>query len=590
MALDGGFIYCLAQELARALYETRVDKIHQPSREELVLSLRGRGGSHKLYMSAKVQSARVHITQAAPDNPAAPPMFCMLLRKHLTGGKLVAVRQDGLERVLFFDFDCINELGDAVRLTLAAELTGRHSNLILIGENGKVIDAVRRVDFTMSETRPILPGAPYLPPPPLTDRLSPLEADGVQIADAAQKKGGLLQDALLAVTQGLSPLVCREIAHLALRGAQKRCDELNESDWERTVFFIGRVRETLLTGERRTPYLLYKPDGTPTAFCYMPVTQYGLSATGTEMPDFSALLEAFYCEKDQAERLRQRAHDTLKVLVNATARIERKLQRQQEELSHSEKRDVWRLYGDLLISQAYAVPPGADKADVINYYDEQGGTLTIPLDPSRSAAQNAQQYYKEYRKAQTAERVLSEQIKAGQEELLYLDSVLDSLSRARSMRELAEVRQELVQSGYIRESAGRRKPPASLGPMRFLSSDGTQILVGRNNIQNDQLTLKTAKGSDLWLHTKQIPGSHVIVRLDGEAPSEQTITEAAVLAAVHSKAADSAQVPVDYTFARYVHKPSGAKPGMVIYEHQQTLYVKPDAALAARLRQADAGS
>ncbi len=585
MALDGGLIYCLAAELRETLREARVDKIHQPSREELLISMRSKSGTFKLYMSARVQSPRVHIVREAPENPATPPMFCMLLRKKLTGGKLAAIRQDGLERVLYFDFDCINELGDAVRLTLSCEMTGRHSNVVLIAD-GKVVDAIKRVDFAMSEIRPIVPGVVYEPPAPFADRVSPLEHDAHTIVQAVKaSKGGELSKALLNVTQGLSPLVCREIASLTLRRASKTCEELTEDEWDRLRFYIDRVRGILLTGERRVPYLLRSSDGMPMEYSYMLITQFGLSAVGAERASLSELLEDFYGDKDKTERLRARAHDTLKLLVNASARIERKLQRQREELAASAQREQKRLYGDMLMSQTYAVPTGASSATLINYYDENGGTITVPLDPSLSAAQNAQRYYKEYRKAQTAERVLVEQIEAGERELRYLDSVLDALSRATTLAELAEVRTELAQSGYIRQTDKRRKPPASVGPLRFVSSDGFLIAVGRNNTQNDQLTLKTAKGRDIWFHVKDSPGSHTVVFTDGKEPPEQTLREAAVLAALHSKAADSSQVPVDYTAVKHVHKPTGAKPGMVIYEHQKTVYVTPDAMLATRLKE-----
>ena len=584
MAMDGALIYCLAAELREALFEARVDKIHQPSREELVLAMRSKRGTFKLYISARVQSPRVHLVTAVPENPSTPPMFCMLLRKRLTGGKLTAIRQDGLERVLYFDFDCVNELGDHVLLTLACEMTGRHSNIVLIGD-GKVIDAIKRVDFVMSEVRPILPNIEYLSPLPLKDRVSLLTHDAKTVADAVRSsRGGELSGALLNITQGLSPLVCREIASLTLRRAQKSCDELTEDEWERLAFYLDRVRAILLTGERRVPYMIRTTDGVPKEFSFMLITQYGLSAVGGERDSFSRLLEEFYSQKDHAERLRARAHDTLKVLVNATARIERKLARQREELAQSGEREQKRLYGDLLMAQSYAVPTGASSAELINYYDEQGGMVTVPLDPALSATQNAQRFYRDYRKAQTAERILAEQIEKGEEELRYLDSVLDALSRADSMAGLAEVRRELVQSGYIRQTESRRKPAALMGLMRFVSSDGFEIAVGRNNMQNDQLTLKTARGRDVWFHVKDIPGSHTVVFTAGEELPETTLREAAVLAATHSKAAQSSQVPVDFTLVRHVHKPSGAKPGMVIYDHQQTVYVTPDAALAARLR------
>ncbi|MBQ4617789.1 MAG: NFACT family protein [Clostridia bacterium] len=584
MALDGGFVYCLAEELRASLLGARVDKIHQPSREELVIAMRSKSGTYKLYMSARVQSPRVHLVSETPENPSVPPMFCMLLRKRLGGGKLVALRQDGLERVLYFDFDCVNELGDPVRLTLSCEMTGRHSNIVLI-EGDKIVDAIKRVDFAMSETRPILPNVEYAPPAPLADRLSLLDHDGAAITEAVRNgRGGELSGALLSVTQGLSPLVCREIASLTLRRQSLSCDELTDEQWERLRFYLDRVRAVLLTGERRVPYLLRSSDGTPREFSYMLITQFGLSAVGAERASFSELLEEFYREKDRAERLRAKSHDMLKLLVNASARVERKLLRQREELAASAKRDQKRLYADLLMAQTYAVPPGASEATLVNYYDENAASITVPLDPSLNAAANAQKYYKDYRKAQTAEKILQEQIAFGEQELRYLDSVLDALSRAATPTELAEVRRELVQSGYIRETDKRRKAPTLLGPMRFRSTDGAEIAVGRNNMQNDQLTLRTAKGRDLWFHVKDIPGSHTVLFTEGAEPSEQAILEAAILAATHSKAAASSQVPVDYTLVKHVHKPSGAKPGMVIYEHQKTLYVTPDEQLVARLK------
>ena len=584
MSMDGGLIYCLAAELRETLRDCRVDKIHQPSREELIVALRSKSGTFKLYMSARVQSPRVHIVRETPENPATPPMFCMLLRKKLTGGKLTAIRQDGLERVLYFDFDCINELGDPVCLTLACEMTGRHSNIVLIAD-GKIVDAIKRVDFAMSEVRPILSGLPYEPPVPFADRVSLLENDGKAVTKILRERGsGELSKALLNVSLGMSPLVCREIASLTLRRATKTCDELTDEEWERLGFYLERVRANLLTGEKRVPYLMRTPDGMPSAFSYMLLTQFGLSAVGAERDSFSELLEDFYADRDKTERLRAKSHDTLKLLVNATARIERKIGRQREELAASAQREQKRLFADMLMAQVHAVPVGASSVTLVNYYDENGGTITVPLDPALSATQNAQRYYKEYRKAQTAERVLAEQIEAGERELRYLDSVLDALSRAASIAEIAEVRRELAASGYIRDNdPKRRKPPASVGPMKFTSSDGFVIAVGRNNIQNDQLTLKTARGRDVWFHVKDIAGSHTVVFTEGQEPPEQTLREAAMLAALHSKAAQSAQVPVDYTLVKYVHKPSGAKPGMVIYEHQKTVYVTPDPTLPAKL-------
>ena len=586
MALDGAFLACLRQELWDALPDARVDKIHQPSREELVLLLRYRGGAQRLYLSARAHSPRVHFTENVPENPASPPMFCMLLRKRLSGGRLVAIRQNGWERALYFDFDCVNELGDIVRLTLAVEIMGRHSNIILIDENGLVVDAIKRVDLEMSSVRPVLPGLRYELPPCPAGVYDLSTCDMAEVVAAVQKGPSQpLPKALLAVVHGFSPLLCREVAHQALRGQDKRSDELTEDEAERLTFYLKRVRETVETGARRTPYALRDLKGTPLEFSFLPITQYGLSAVGREEASFSALLDGFYEQKDALERQRQRAQDILRVLTNAGDRTARKLELQRQELARSGKREEQRSWADLINANLHLIQKGAASAELINYYDPECATVTVKLDPALSAAQNAQRYYKAYRKAQTAERVLAEQIAAGEEELQYLDSVFDALSRAVTFRELGELREELAAGGYLKLPRTRQKAPAAEGPLKFRSDDGFLILVGRNNLQNDRLTLKTARGSDWWFHVKAAAGSHVIVVCEGQTPPDSTLSQAAILAATHSKAAGSAQVPVDYTQARNVKKPAGAKPGRVIYVDYQTAYVTPDKALAERLKE-----
>ena len=569
MALDGAFLSCLREELTAGLPDARVDKIHQPSREELVIALRSRNGNKKLYLSARANSPRVHFTDIPLENPASPPMFCMLLRKRITGGRLAAIRQPGLERALYFDLDCVDELGDIVRLTLAVEIMGRHSNIILI-ENGRVVDAIKRVDMEMSSVRPVLPGLPYSPPPAAAGRL---DLSAVEPADflAAMEQGPdyPLSKALLNTAHGLSPLICREVSHLAARGRDPLVSDWTKEERERLLFYLGRVKAAVETGENRKPYLLLRADGSPLDFSFMAVTQYGLEALGREMDSFSSLLDAFYAQRDAGERMKQRAHDILRILTNLSDRTARKLDRQREELARSGDRETLRIYGDLINANLYAIPRGAASAELIDYFDPACGLKTVPLDPALTAAQNAQKYYKDYRKAQKAEQILQQQIAQGEEELQYFDTVFDALSRASTWRELGELREELAAGGYL----------------RFLSDDGFSILVGRNNVQNDRLTLRTARGGDVWFHTKNIPGSHVLVVTEGQTPPPRTLEQAAVLAALHSKAAGSAQVPVDYTEARHVRKPAGAKPGMVIYDSNHTAYVRPDAALAARLRQ-----
>ncbi len=585
MALDGAFLSCLRQELLASLPEARIDKIHQPGKEELLIALRYRGGAQKLYLSAGAAAPRIHFTTDAPENPAQPPMFCMLLRKRLTGGRLAGIRQEGLERALYLDFDCISELGDPVRLTLAVEIMGRHSNIILLGPDGRIIDAIKRVDPAMSTVRPILPGLRYEVPPAPAGRYDLSRHAPEELTKAVQNgKDAPLSQALLAVSQGLSPLTCREIAYRATGGQDSPVSALTPKEWEKLTDCLTRTRDAVLDGVRRVPYLLTKPDGTPLEYSFQPIIQYGLEATGQEMPSFSALLDAFYARRAAADRMKIRSHDLLRVLTSATERVRRKLNNQRQELAASTQRDTLRLYGDLINANMHLIPVGAETAELINYYDENCAPLQVPLDPALSAAANAQKYYKDYRKAQTAERVLTQRVTAGEQELAYLDSVFDALTRATTTRELEELRLELEEQGYLRRQKGKQKTPPPMKPLTFRSDDGYTILVGRNNLENDRLTLRTAKGSDIWLHTKNIPGSHVIVLTEGQTPPDRTLEQAAILAATHSKAAASVQVPVDYALAKYVKKPAGAKPGMVIYTDNRTAYVNPDPALADRLR------
>lgn len=581
MAIDGAFLHAMCEEL-QSLVLARVDKIHQPSKEELVFSLRNQDGVQKLYLSARVNSPRVQLTSVSLENPSAPPMFCMLLRKRLTGARIAAIRQPGLERVLYFDFDCYNELGDPVRLTLATEIMGRYSNLILIDENGRIADAIKRVDLTMSPMRPLLPGVEYAMPPISYDRMDVSAYTAQEITRKVIEIGGPIDKALLACTQGLSPLVCREIAYRTLQG--ETADTLTVAQQERLCQVITTVQERVLTPHQSTPYIVYRQDGTPLDYSYLPITQYGLDASGREVGSFSQLLDDFYGEKDAVERMRQRSQDVLRVLTNATDRLNRKIAQQRKELETSEKREEKRLYGDIIQANIHAIPRGADHADLINYYDEQCATIRVPLDPTISPVQNAQKYYKAYRKAKTAEEVLTQQIAIGEEELRYLDTVFDALTRATTFREVEELREELAQSGYLHVQQTKKKAAAPTKPLEFVSQDGFTILVGRNNVQNDRLTTKTAKGSDWWFHTKNIAGSHTVILCDGVIPPETTMMEAAILAATHSKAADSSQVPVDYTQIKFVKKPAGAKPGMVIYETNRTVFVTPDKALSEQLK------
>lgn len=577
MALDGAFLRHIKQELEEKLLGARVDKIHQPNREELVVAFRTRESGYKVLFSARANSARVHFTTIPLENPKQPPMLCMLLRKKLQGAKVVAIRQPELERLLHFDFDSINELGDHVILTLTMEIMGRYSNIILSDENGKIIDALKRVDAEMSSQRLVLPGLSYQLPPP-QNKLCPLSTSQQQVVEAlkALPKDMELSKGFLSVLQGVSPIVCRELAHRVGRGAELTVKTMDEEQYFRAGFFYQQMKETIdqVSGK---PYMAVNLQKKPMDFSFMEIRQYGTSAVVKEAETFSQLLDEFYRERDKQERMRVREQDLLRLLSTHSERLSRKINAQRGELEQCANRDALRVAGDLISASMYAISKGASNVDLPDFYQEDQPLVHIKLDPALTPSQNAQKYYKEYRKAKTAEEKLTEQIDLAGKELEYLESVLDALARAETERDLSEIRGELAEQGYLRVHRNKKEKPAAVSaPMRFTTSDGFTVLVGRNNRQNDKLTLKTANNNDIWFHTKNIPGSHTVLVTEGKAPTETAMEEAAKLAALHSRAKDSAQVPVDYTQIRNVSKPQGAKPGMVIYVNYKTIYVTPD--------------
>lgn len=583
MALDGIFLHFLKQEIEREALGARVEKVSQPSKEELVLSLRNRTGAYKLLLSVRSNSPRVHFTKYAPDNPQTPPMLCMLLRKTLVGAVLTGLRQAGLDRVLFLDFDASNEIGDRVHPSLCIEIMARHSNIILLDENGTVIDAVKRIDAAKSSVREILPGVPY-ELPPAQDKVNLLQEDARAAYERVLPEGeARLSAALLHSLQGVSPIVCRELANRAA-GEDLLVSSLSLAQksilLQELEALLKRVR-----GGSPEPEMVLDQEGKPVDFAFLPVGQYGSLMHVRAYPELSALLDDFYTERDRAERTKQRAQDLFRLLTSTMERITRRLNAQRAELAASEDREELRIRAELINAYQYTLEKGAPFYDVENYYDENR-ILRIPADPALTPARNAQKYYKEYRKAQTAQRVLTEQIATGEQELQYIESVFDALSRSQSERELAEIREELAAGGYLkRRRSAKQKAPKALPPMEFCTDDGFSILVGRNNVQNDKLSLKMAAKNDLWLHTKNIPGSHVILVTGGREPSGEALVQAAQLAAWFSRARESSSVPVDYTPVRMLRKPQGARPGKVIYDTYRTLSVRPSGELAQRLAQ-----
>ncbi len=583
MALDGATLALIKREIESVALGARIDKIHKPSKDEVIIVLRHKTGSAKLLLSACAANARIQFTTVGVENPLTPPMFCVLLRKYIGNGKLIAVRQQGLDRILFLDFETTNELGDMVMLTLCIEIMGRHSNIILIGEGGRIVDAIKRVDIETSSVRQVLPGMVYTLPPAAA-RLSLAEHTPQEIITAIKAaRVGELSKVLMSVLEGVSPILAREMAHFTTGGEEKQTTELTPEQFERLTFFIKSVGD-ILRGGKATPTVVLDESGKPRDFSFIDINQYRGALQTVQYESFSQLLDAFYSERGRIERMKQRSHDLLKLLNNTSERIARKLALQKEELLTCASREELRIKGELISANIYRLQKGDHKASLENYYDPSLPVLEIALDPSLAPQQNAQRYFQEYRKAANAEKKLTELIVSGEEELRYIDSVLDELSRTSGESELAEIREELAGQGYLRrQKGGKVQKQKATGPHRYRSSDGFLILVGRNNLSNDRLTLKDSKKTDIWFHTHNIHGSHTVLVTDGKAPSNQALEEAAILAAYHSKARESAQVPVDYTEIRNIKKPQGAKPGFVIYDPYKTAFVSPSAQKVAQL-------
>ena len=577
MAIDAICLQAVAGELRPQLLGLRVDKVQQPARDQVVLLFRGK----RLLLNAGAGAPRLQLTEILRDNPAEPPMFCMLLRKHLSGARVAGLTQPPLERLVKIEFDASDELGRAGRRTLVLEAMGRRSNLILLDGEGRVIDSLRRVDADMSAARQVLPGLFYQPPAS-TGRLPFLEETeagfAARFAAAAAEK--TLDAFLLDQYFGLSPLMARELAFQAAGDVDARVFQMGGPGplWRALEGFQNRVRE-----ERFTPVCLLR-DGKPLDFACVPVGQYGGAAECVAYPSFSALLDAFYEAREKQERARQRGADLLRAASTARDRLRRKLALQEKEYAATQDRDKLRIQGDLITANLYRMERGQTRLECENYY-EAGAPTSIPLDPLLTPQQNAAKYYKRYAKAKTAEKYLREQMDLARRDLEYLESVLAEIAQAETEADYLDIRAELREAGFLKKQGrGKKEKSRPAAPWEFCTSSGLRVLAGRNNRQNDKLTLKDADRRDLWLHTQKIHGSHVILRCAGRTPSEEDIAEAAMVAAWFSQARESGNVPVDYTEVRNVKKPAGGRPGMVIYTTCRTVNVTPEEAAVERLR------
>lgn len=549
MALDGIFLSLLKNEIKEKLIGFKVDKIYQPSKDEILFTFRTYNGVEKLLLSAKADSARIQITEQNIENPKKPPMLTMLLRKYLSGARLTDIVQDGFERILTLVFDAKNDLGDPVVYKIIIEIMGKYSNIVLVNDKNKIVECVKRIDSSKSSVREILPGLQYQLPPK-QNKMNILTQSVSEISEAINSFDGKKSKAASGVIQGISPIVAKEIEYGMTLTHLRFC--------------ISNPKPTVVIIDKPKDFTFFEPK------------QFENMAELKFFDTFSQLLDYFYYQQVRFERIKQRSNDLFRVLTTLQERAVRKAVNRTKELENCKDKEQLREYADIINANLYQLEKGALFYDLENFYDDNA-IVRIPVEPTLSPSQNAQKYYKEYRKKQVAETKLTDFIKQAQEEAEYLESVIDALSRAESDSEITQIRTELYQSGFLSKHSVKTKTDRKLSPKKYKTDEGFIIYVGRNNIQNDNLTLKESKNYDLWFHVKDCPGSHVVVQaVKGKEFTDKLIRLAAMLAAYNSKAGTSSNVAVDYTIIKNVHKPNGAKPGMVIYDNYNTEYVTPN--------------
>lgn len=578
MPLDAICLRAVLHELRPQLIGARIDKVQQPARDQIVLLLRG---NLRLLLNAGANQPRIQLTNILRDNPAKPPMFCMLLRKHLVGARVLAIEQPDLERMVILTLQCTDEFGEISQKQLVLECMGRRSNLVLLDAQGRIVECLRRVDADLSAARQLLPGLFYRLPTPL-DKLSLLtqEDDSIALARRGGEEEAAVDKWVLDHYTGISPLIARELAFRAGGATDVRFGALNGAQRE-TLAQEFADTASAIKEDRYTPVILYR-DGKPVDFTYRLIAQYGAETQVETCEDFSSLLDEFYDARERQELSARRGRELTHAASVARDRMARKAENLKRDYAATQKRDEFRLRGDLITANLYRMKGGERVLQAENYYEDGCPLIDIPLDPLLTPQQNAAKNYKQYNKLKTAEFHLREQIEKAENERAYLESVLQELAQAETEQEFNEIRRELQETNYLKKSSGKKEQKRAFAPRTFKTSGGFEVLVGRSNVQNDQLTKKSDK-RDYWFHTQHIHGSHVILRCAGLTPSDEDLREAAMLAAYFSQAKESSSVPVDYCPVKFVKKPAGARPGMVTYDNYRTLYVTPEEGLAKKL-------
>jgi len=585
MPLDAICLAAVRNELAGRILGLKVDKVRQPERDIIILSLKGPGvQTHRLLISVRAGAARVHLTEHKFDNPKSPAMFCMLLKKHLGGARIKDVTQPPSERLLTLELETSDAMGVKSEKSLVIELIGHQANIVLKDSGGLIIDCLRRVGSSLSEKRPVLPGLIYRNPELQEGKLNPLNITVAELNELINNENASTVDKLLISTfTGMSPLICRELSWRAYGETDYRIERITDGGDALCSAFQALMQQ--VKSNAYEPWMILVNDNTPYDFAFTHIAQYETAYKTKLENSFSEMLDSFYTRSEQRLRISQKCSATLKLMKTAYNRLFRKLSVQRLELEETSKQDYLRECGDIITSNLHRIKRGQEALSAEDYYSQSGKLRVIKLDPLKTPSQNSAKYYKAYTKAKNARIFLTEQIKTGETELDYIESVIEQLKRTETAHELDEIRSELTSTGYIKAHTQKRSKQAESVHYKFISASGMRIYVGKNNMQNDKLTLKTASKSDIWLHAQKIHGAHVIISCAGEYPDEKTLSEAASIAAYYSSARSDTKVPVDYTFAGKVKKPPGGRPGMVIYTDFKTIFAVPDEELVKQLRE-----
>ena len=586
MAFDGITVSAIKAEIEDKILGGRIDKVYQPEKDEIILGIRSMGQAYKLLLTPNASNPKFHFTQTNPSNPMTPPLFCMVMRKHLQSGKIIKIEQPDFDRILNIYVESLNELGDYSVKKLVLEIMGRHSNIILTDENNTILDCIKHIGHDTSSVREVLPGREYTLPPS-QGKINTLELDDNNFKEVLGNSPSFeIQSVIYKNYTGISPIAASEICYRANANGSTPVEAL--TDIQKEVIFneFAKLVEDI-KANRFYPESITNEKGKTIDFSPIEMSQFN----GFEIKKYtsiSELIESFYANRDFAYRIGQKTQDLRKLITQNIERCIRKKDIQMQTLRSIKNRDELRLKGELLTANIYSIKKGMTTVELPNYYSENQELVAIELDSNKTPSENAQKYYKAYNKAKRTFEALKDQIKSNDEELAYLESVLTSVNNCTDEQDVKEIRRELREEGYVKKVKNQKdKSKKHSVPLHFISQDGFDIYVGKNNIQNDELTLKFARPRDIWMHTKNIPGSHVIIVANGHTIPDTTLNEGAMLSAFYSKAKNSSKVPVDYTEKKNVKKPNGSKPGFVIYETNKTAYITTSEEEIKKIRRGD---